>query len=397
MNRCGNNGSEASLDLPPENKLFNHISRPKLLSDPVLLDGAGQAIGIWVAHTLKTDFVIFPVSMEDVRFYTTAPDSSGTVTCLARSSMEKDDTILSDVYLVNPDGTLRAQLKGLKHKRIHMSDKFHEFRGSRKNMFSAPWEIHGVRPDPFRNMICRLFDPASMDFESADGRVMRTALAYIVLSRRERLEWGRLQKTGKRGTEWLLGRVAVKEAVRMLLKRDSGLDVWPADIEIIKDNNGRPVADGNWVSRTGIRPCISLSHCRGKAVALAAGGSEGLGVGVDMEHFNLERINFEKVALTKEERDMISSLEEMDSTEGTFRIWCAKEAIGKALGVGILNRLGDLVLRNLETRTERMDFKVEGELAKDFPELVGKPVTAHTFRDGDFIYAVAVYKTSVHT
>jgi len=395
MTRCGRNGSESVLVLPSEDGLFTHVRRPRLLLDPVLLDGAGQAVAVWAAHTLKTGFVVFPVGMEKVRFFKAPPGKGRRVICKTLSVFEGEKSILSDVQLIHPDGTLRAHIEGLRHKRIRMPEKFHTFRTSRDGMLSSPLEIPGDLDPALESVTCRRFDPADMDFDSTDGRVMRTVLAHIVLGQRERMEWNRLKKTGKRGTEWLLGRVAAKEAVRALLKNGSGRDLWPADIEIIKDKSGRPMVDGKWLGRAQRAPFLSISHSRGKAVALAATGQRRAGAGIDMEHFGSKGAGFEKYAFAGEEREKISALRGVDPAEWSFRAWCAKEAVSKALGTGLLKSPEDLFLKSINSETEKVEFELKGELAGRFPELKGKTLSARTFRDENVIYAIGAYDATV--
>jgi hypothetical protein len=68
---------------------------------------------------------------------------------------------------------------------------------------------------------CRLND-FSQDLFEAHGKIWKRALAHLVLSRREREAWHQLKGPENRRTEWLLGRLQAKDAIRLFLKNEHG-------------------------------------------------------------------------------------------------------------------------------------------------------------------------------
>jgi malonyl CoA-acyl carrier protein transacylase/phosphopantetheinyl transferase (holo-ACP synthase) len=288
LNRYGINGVEAALRIPPQNRLFRSISNPQFFSDPLLLDGAGQAIGLWAANNFKHNYVIFPVGLTEALFYAAPADQPLRATCQAHTTLEGDTYVRSNIDLVNTDGSLRAQLIGLQHKRINMPEKLHLFRGSRDVMLSAPWPAPIEQFESSEMMMCCRFNPMGMNFSGTEGYVLRAVVANIILSRRERTIWKELPSSEMHRTEWLLARVAGKEAVRLLLRNRYGMEVWTADIEILEDNYGKPLVRGEWISQIGSAPSISLAHYKDMAIALAVDGAEILRCGIAMG----ERIDF---------------------------------------------------------------------------------------------------------
>lgn len=396
LNRCGDNGVEATLETPPRDHLFRSISNPLFLSDPVLLDGAGQAVGLWAANYLDTNFVVFPVGLGEVRFYSAPSQKSISTTCQVNTALKGNTYIRSDIDLLNSDGSFSTQIKDLQHKRINMPEAVHLFRGSREVMLSTPWKAP-VEPFASSEMVtCCRFNPIGMDFSGADGQVLRTVVAYIVLGRREREVWAKLSGPEKRRTEWLLARVAGKEAVRLLLKKHYGIEVWPADIDIQADDHGKPVVAGEWVGQVDKVPSLSLSHSQGVAVALAADGAKGMSVGIDIERIRLRSKGFEKLAFNPEEKKLIAAQGVSDSAEWALRVWCAKEAVAKALGRGLPGGPRDLTVRNLDRRTGSVALEISGKLAVEFPHLTGKVLKAYSFLEGDFVYASALCKEKIH-
>src|SRR5262249_202020 len=65
----GRNGMQATLVSPPVAGLFQGVSDPVLLTDPVIADAAGQLIAYWVAEHLPTGFNVFPRRVEALQLF----------------------------------------------------------------------------------------------------------------------------------------------------------------------------------------------------------------------------------------------------------------------------------------------------------------------------------------
>ncbi len=72
-----------------------------------------------------------------------------------------------------------------------------------------------------------------------------------------------------------------------------------------------------------------------------------------------------------------------------MRLWCAKEAVGKALGRGLFGRPRALVAQDIDAQTGTVAVRVLAELAAELPEFAGVVIRADTTRDGDVVVAVA--------
>ena len=143
--------------------------------------------------------------------------------------------------------------------------------------------------------------------------------------------------TGSRRTEWLLGRVAIKESVRDW-QAATGHPMVPCErIEVGIDQAGAP-----WVRAPGsIAPEVSLAHTRVTAgpgrlaqagLVLAAASSPGERVGVDVEAVDRPLPALDRL-LDERERALI------DSECGAIGLLVAKEAAAKAAGTGLQGSL----------------------------------------------------------
>jgi phosphopantetheine--protein transferase-like protein len=128
-------------------------------------------------------------------------------------------------------------------------------------------------------------------------------------------------------------------------------------------------------------------------VAIAGDGSGCLGVGIDMEYIGRIQEGFERVAFTGEEQNLLSEIA-APREEWSLRLWCAKEAVAKALGRGMLGGPGSLVAQHIDAHTGMVQIALSGEMAEHFPELRGTHLTAYTAREGALIVASSCYTRS---
>jgi phosphopantetheinyl transferase len=222
-----------------------------------------------------------------------------------------------------------------------------------------------------------------------DESVNVPALTEWALCAAEREHWMAMRAVEKRRREWLLGRCVAKQAVRHLLKKHLGANVPQAAIQIDPDPYGRPRAIGAWTSELRAEPSISIAHSDGTAVALAALDSGQL-VGIDLENLKQRREDFEIIAFRPEERQLLTALLPELRQEWALRMWCAKEAVGKALGRGLSAGLLAFEVTGADTGTGRIPVKLRDGALKQFPWLGGKSLVAHTTRQADFVFATII-------
>jgi malonyl CoA-acyl carrier protein transacylase/phosphopantetheinyl transferase len=208
-----------------------------------------------------------------------------------------------------------------------------------------------------------------------------------ILHQREQQAWFQLAGPERRRKEWLLGRMAAKDAVRLFLKDRCHLDLCPSDIEIVTDKHGRPSVAEDLMERLGCRISISIAHAGGVVAAVAGECGDHRGVGIDVEPMGRSHEGLEGAALAVEEQALLAPLPAASQEEWLLRLWCAKEAVGKALGRGMVAGPCNLVMQDLEVESGRVTVALMGELAKQLPELAGMSFAAHTGREGDLVFA----------
>jgi phosphopantetheinyl transferase len=133
---------------------------------------------------------------------------------------------------------------------------------------------------------------------------------------------------------WLLGRIAVKDAVRQLLWDQGVGKLFPIEVHVANDGAGRPVVEAP--GHDDLR--VSIAHTGTLGVAMAA---DGVDVGIDIEVVEPRPETFVATAFTAAERELLPSADDPARDLEVTRRWCAKEAAAKAAGTGMQGRPQD--------------------------------------------------------
>jgi len=273
-----------------------------------LLDGAGQLFGHWMMITAGADKLLMPLRLERLDLYGPEPEPGSLVECTVVVSNVSAREVRAEMELVH-DGRLYARVTGWEDVRFRTDDRTWDvMMRPGRGMLSEP------DPDGFGFV---LFDRGVARFPSSDY------LARRYLSRREREELDALPP--RRRAEWLGGRVAIKDAVRDLLWRRGHGPLYPVHVTVSNDAGGRPLVSGDFSED--VR--VSVAHKGERAVAAAR---IGVDVGIDLERVELRGAGFVQLAFTDEE---LALLPDENRDEWLTRLWCAKEAVGKARGTGL--------------------------------------------------------------
>ncbi len=387
LQQCEENRASALLD-KPDPGLFLSWPENTFLTEPQLLDGAGQLVGLWAIANLDEHFVVFPAAVEQISFYGQPSTGSLPVSCDAEPRLQGDSTIVSRINLFSPRGTLLAEIRGQQHRRITMPEIIHRFRGNRDILLSSSWEPPLQHYPAYKNTLscCRLQGDC-LDLTGSDRKVLLAVLAHIVLGRNERRQWYSMKAVEKRKKEWLLARLVGKEAIRRLLRKQGQDDVWPADIEILPDELGKPIVCGQWTATMESLPSVSLSHGDNTIVALAAVLPPRASVGIDIEKARKLDKEFIAFSFSSAERQIVS-----DDQEKALRCWCAKEAAAKALGFGMPGGPGDMIVTSYDDQTGEIQLETAGVVATERDRNVPSKINAFSVRDGEIIVATAISK-----
>ncbi|MCF2530954.1 polyketide synthase dehydratase domain-containing protein [Yinghuangia sp. KLBMP8922] len=330
-----------------------------------LLDAAGQLFGHWMQLRLPTDRLVFPVSVDRVRLYGPPPRNGDRLLATARIRHVTATTVRGDVELCDArDGMVRARLLGWTYRRFAADERVWP-------MKFTPHTTGVGEPQPEGWVLVRTRWPDAASQELVMRRYLGAA---------ERAEFATRPPRTRSG--WLLGRIAVKDAVRRALWARGEGPIYPAEVRVANDENGRPLAERVFpgeefpVRRDKLH--VSLAHKHRLAVAFA----DRVPVGIDIEALTGHPESLEQVALAPDERSLLDRLAAGDPDarqEWLVRFWCAKEAAGKADGTGLAGRPA-------QRRVVRAD---EDGLVVAVPGGPDREVRTRTVADGADRYVVA--------
>jgi len=251
------------------------------------------------------------------------------------------------------------------------------------NMLSVPWPVGVARIPDARALFCSLFSEMG-------GHTWCSVLAPVVLNPSELETWQGLAGSERRRRQWLRGRIAAKDAVRLLLEDRYHLEASYADIEISSNKYGQPVVNGELVAKLGCRLCLSISHSGEVAASVAGECFDRKGVGIDVERLDESHEGLEEAGFIASERALLDDLVASGRKEWVLRLWCSKEAVAKALGRGMMGNPYSLVIEDVDVETGRVNLNIAGQLARELHNYANKSLKAYTGRDETLVFATSL-------
>jgi phosphopantetheinyl transferase (holo-ACP synthase) len=294
-----------------------------------LLDNAGQLLGYWIMATLTERTTVFPMRMDHIRFHGPHPRAGDRVPCLIRITEVSDSALVADVQLVH-EGRVWAELTGWADRRFDTDPGIRAV-----DRYPGSHTLSTAQPEGWGVVHERWPDLASREL------IMRN-----MLGGGERTAYLELPPVRRR--QWLLGRIAAKDAVRELLWAEgSGEEIYPAELAVGNDDDGRPFVrgvHGREAAELG-EVTVSIAHRAEAGVAIARRGGP---CGIDIEEITDRPRATLRAACGADELALLDRLAaagdigDGDDGDGTAvwftRFWAAKEAVAKARGTGLRGR-----------------------------------------------------------
>ncbi len=382
MDATGSNGTSATLEILPRNTLVKDHPEPGFLTDPVILDAAGQVVAFWSQECLEKAGDIFPYRLGTLHCYGPLRAVGTRLRCDVAVTHVGDKDIRSDIEIRDAQGAVLYRLESWEDRRFLLPRSLWDLRLAPRSTRTGTAWLDPIRHLTGNPVFCARVDLAPELLDASHG-IWTQVLAHLVLSRAERQQWAGM--AAGVAQQWLLGRSAAKDAVRMMLKETAGLDVCAADIEIQAGIDERLFARGRWEQRLGAAPSVSLSCTTGTAVAIAALTKDRL-LGVDVKHLAGLAAERATDALTSSERRVLQDSAGSAADEWYVRACCAKQSLKNALGNGFLHHASDTpVITGLRLETGTIDMELRNGALDHFPELRGKQIRVQTVRDRELV------------
>jgi phosphopantetheinyl transferase (holo-ACP synthase) len=323
------------------------VGRVVALPPPgALLDAVGQLFGYWVAYSTTEDRMAFPFRIDRIDFYGPDPAPGDELTAYVGIAALEPTIAKGTFDVARSNGRLWARI-------THFTDR--RFEGDHRmieKMYHPEVSTIGEERGPF------------WLFHDASTPANRELMMRRYLAADERAAYADRPPRGQKG--WLLGRVAVKDAVRAYLWERGHGPIYPIEVGVHHDQDGRPT-----VTCPGDRDLrVSLAHSGSVAVAIVA---EGHDVGIDLEPIEPRSERFAELVVTEGERALGRHL---DPDRWLTRLWTAKEAVAKARGTGLQGRPKDFEAVELDGEWLRIGEHWVHSTTENTPE--GEFVVSHT-------------------
>jgi acyl transferase domain-containing protein/4'-phosphopantetheinyl transferase EntD len=345
-----------------------HLPTCRFLLHPLLLDNASQFVLFYLYEKQMPAIALLPFFIESIEFFSPALELPPVVSGRASLLSISDKATEARVEVVDSNNRVWMRVNSINSKRVMPSAELVEYINDPVGSFlSNRLTVH-----PELDGRCVLTELRT-GLLPDDEAVLDWCLDYF-LTRRERTFWRENLKFEKRKNDWLHGRIAAKEAIRMLVRERLNLLIGPLDIDITNDEESRPQA---FISGGIDSVLISISHTTGIALALASFKSDGL-PGVDAELITAHEPDFAARFLKTEELDYLAKCAPALRDAELTRLWSAKETVYKSLGGSLEMTSFDVDVSTLTNNAIALKNNASTTKFRVYSEVNGDHVRSYT-------------------
>lgn len=380
IGQIGPRAIEGVLTVLPHQGLLRDSNSASLIIDPIIFDNFTHLLGSWGLDELKQGDVIFPLRLGELALFGDNLPEGSRVKCNVSIDSVDRHKVRAHAEILAADGRVWMRINDWDDWRFHWPTSYRDVLRGPDRMFIGE-ELDLNLPATVARAVW--LEPPG-DFAKP---VWRDVLEQTMLSPFERESLMGPRGPELRRTLRLWGRIAAKEAVRRIWI-DQGLDpVYPADLEISPDEHGRPWLRSLVEPDRDSLPLVSIAHTDGVAVALAV-TSMTARLGIDVERIVGRSPGFEAIAFTSAERELLSRM--VGRPEWSARFWCAKEAVAKMTGLGLISGPASVIIVDAWT-DGTIKVELGPRLSEACPDLVKCPLTVHSHRRGEWIWAWTIH------
>lgn len=363
-------GLDYEVEVPSSEDAVPHTKFPVWALNPQLFAGVADGFQLWRSHESRFPGALsFPFRVR--RIAVNAPLHEGMrLHCYLRHTGVTPKSLVTDILVSDGNGKLVAEMRGYEEITERVSEEF------RQQLLdpAVTFLTRPLPPETFGAPATRIASALVTDvpypvFERNEELWLKT-LSHVVLGRAERGDFSDMSGSTGRRTEWLFGRIAAKEAVRRFLRENYQARWCDADVQIWRDDSGKPHAIGTWRDYLSSPIDLTIAHTAQFVVAVVAANAR---VGVDVEALGRDLSEeFLNGVFTEEERDL--TVRSASAPSAAVRFWCAKEAVSKALGTGIRYSPRELVVETFQAETGDMEVALTGQWLESFKQFRGRPI-----------------------
>jgi phosphopantetheinyl transferase (holo-ACP synthase)/malonyl CoA-acyl carrier protein transacylase len=381
-------GIDYEVEVPQLAGSVSHTRFPLWLVNPLLLEIIVSGYSLWHSHERFSrwigkermdDAYSSPFRMRRLDLLAPLPKEGSKIKCYLRLTGVTPKSHLCDITVSDGDGGALAVISGWEERVEHVRREYRDLIMQPATSFITQPVSPSQLGNPTLDVSSAFVTDVPYPVFERDDEVWLQTFSHIVLGAKERKDFRRMPGSAARRTEWLFGRIAVKEAVRRFLKDYYQARWSDADVTIFADDMGKPYAVGAWMDQLPVKLDIAIAHTSQFVIGLAAANAR---IGVDVESVSRD--------LSQEFTDGVFMPDELELAAGAanaslaiIRFWCAKEAVSKALGTGIRYSPKEMTVSGYEPDTGKLTMRLNGAWGEAFRSLKGRdlPVTVRTMHD----------------
>lgn len=366
LDRASGRGMRATVVEPDRALLIGPEQSGAFVLPVALVDAASQAAGLIYGNWNYSDpevTLVFPHRLARLEFLP-RPQSAAALTAIS-SADRRGPMLHSEVELISPSGEVVLRMSGRSdHVSTFPTGVYHYPKQPLK--VTCNREITDLFSDQQQITGCTIVETNLTGTAALLNRLWANVLSHLALNADERRRVERENQTPGALAAWLLGRVAVKDAVRIHRQ----LSLCLADVAIDSDGAGRPIARVPGQAA----PRVSLAHKELHAVAAAVDETRWAGVGIDLERLQTLDAGLIEDAFTTAERALIAGAAEQSGEpveNWCVSAWGAKEALGKALGRGVLGGPLGVQIAEIDAACGGLRLTLHGKMEEAFGKTGG--------------------------
>ena len=349
-------GLDYEVEVPSLSDAVVFTRFPLWLVNPLLLGAITSGFALWRSHERFTGAFSFPFRLRKLEFFGSQPHEGSRLKCYLRLTGVTPKSHVCDITATDGNGVAIMSLSGWEELTERVPAEYRELVLQPANAFLTRRVSTDMLGDPATDVASAFITDVPYPIFERNEEIWLKTLSHVVLGAQERDEFRSMPGSTSRRTEWLFGRVAAKEAVRRYLKDFHQARWSDADIQIWRDDAGKPHALGEWGDRLSSKIDIAIAHTAQFIIALAAANAR---VGVDVESVARDLSEeFTAGVFVPEELELAANA--ANASQAIIRFWCAKEAVSKALGTGIRYSPREMHVTEYQPDTGRLAVRLEG-------------------------------------
>ncbi len=371
-------GIIGELEVVSLKNFFKNAPNARFQTDPTSIDSAGQMASHWLAELYGVDWNLLPYLIGGIHMYGELPppgtkliakselffgsaipgmelkdarfeflDYEGNIISSSKVNDYKNFQLPDDYYVCRLQPEM-AVLEGsvdfieaATGRLVARMDGWQErfFPGVPHNVYQwsiypLHWSLSSKWMQKETGLVCRRIKPIMKTFWTDSWGIWARKFAHTILNENERKEYYSFKADYIKNENFLLGRLAAKDAIRQWLNDEHNETLAPLDIEIKHNGDGKPFASCPSLSHIQL-PEISISHSNEYSIAAAAPIGKKIGIDFERIRDDLSVDDLLTAGFTQDEKDIIEAVDADKRERTIIGIWCAKEAAAKALGTGL--------------------------------------------------------------